>query len=33
METTFLYVLGGVVLLVVLIIGLTKKKAGSVEEE
>lgn len=33
MEKIFLYVLGGVVLAVVLLIGLTKKRAGSVEEE
>ena len=34
MEKTFLYVIVGVVLLVVLIIGITKKRsAGNVEEE
>jgi hypothetical protein len=33
METTFLYILGGLVLVAVVLIGLTKKRAGKVEEE
>jgi hypothetical protein len=33
MEQAFLYVLGGIVLLAVLVIGLTRKSAGKVEEE
>jgi hypothetical protein len=33
MEKIFLYVIVGIVLLAVLVIGLTKKRAGKVEEE
>ncbi len=33
MEKIFLYVIVGIVLLAVLVIGLTKKSAGKVEEE
>ena len=33
METTFLYILAGVVLIAVALIGLAKKNASGVEEE